>query len=154
RVVREISKRELSDADTHGGHTFRSLGYPGVRGEAESGFASLDAGSMSMLRNARGRFDDAVCVNALLSLMAVVDDSTVLHRGGTEALDYVKESAADALAIGGTETAIGRAAIARMADEFVQRRISPGGSADLLSAGLFLSSFEHFLGLGESINIV
>jgi len=152
RVVQGISKRDLLGSDTHGGNVYRSHGFLGVRGEAESGFASLDAGAMSMLRNVKGRYDDAVCVDALLSLMSVVDDTTVLYRGGIEALDYVKRSAAAALAIGGMGTSAGREAIANMSEEFPGRRISPGGSADLLSAGLFLSSIEHFIGSAKSLS--
>lgn len=144
RIVRGISERELLDSTSHGGKVYRSYGCLGVRGEAESGFASLDAGALSMLRNAKGRYNDAVCVDALLSLMSVVDDTTVLHRGGSEALIYVKESAAAALAIGGMKSPEGRAAIEHMVEEFPHRRISPGGSADLLSAGLFLCSVERF----------
>ncbi|GAB1482074.1 hypothetical protein MASR2M78_08890 [Treponema sp.] len=86
--------------------------------------------------------DDSSCVDALLMLMAVTDDTTVLHRGGPEALAFVRRSAILALALGACRTAAGREEIERMGRKFESRRLSPGGSADLLSAGIFLVEME------------
>jgi triphosphoribosyl-dephospho-CoA synthetase len=70
--------------------------------------------------------------------MTVVDDTTVLHRHGPETLSYVRQKAAEILVLGGLFTAEGKSAILSLDEDFISRRISPGGSADLLAATYFL----------------
>ncbi|OHE70238.1 MAG: hypothetical protein A2001_21200 [Treponema sp. GWC1_61_84] len=140
------AKGTLADGtDTHGAAAFRAHGSRGIRGEVESGLSSLDSGALALLRSAssHGNIDDTACVDTLLLLMTIVDDTTVLHRGGADALAFVRRSAFAALALGGSATAEGRAELGRMGREFEARRISPGGSADLLSAGIFLAETER-----------
>ena len=145
RIARGVSERELPSASTHGARAFREHGSRGVRGEAESGLSGLDRGALRVLRRAfsAGRPDDADCIEALLSVMAAADDTTVLHRGGPEALRLVKLGAFRVLALGGLRTEEGRRELALFSAELVRRRISPGGSADLLAAGIFLANVER-----------
>jgi triphosphoribosyl-dephospho-CoA synthase len=70
--------------------------------------------------------------------MAALDDTCLLHRGGQAALEAAQEGAAAVLALGGTGTPAGRAALAALERALVARNASPGGSADLLAAALFL----------------
>lgn len=145
RTVRGLCARELDGAASNGGRAFREHGSRGARGEAEAGFPSLDSGALSVLRSARAagrRPDDADCLDALLSLMTVCDDTTVLHRGGAEGAALVRKGAARVLAAGALRTNGGRAELARFSAALVERRLSPGGAADLLSCGLFLAEIE------------
>jgi triphosphoribosyl-dephospho-CoA synthetase len=152
RIARGVADRELPAAATHGAAAYRAHGSRGVRGEAESGLSSLDCGALHLLESAaaRGKIGDVSSVDALLLLMTVADDTTVLHRGGAAALALVRRSALTALALGGVATESGRKELARMGKEFEEKRISPGGSADLLSAGIFLA--ETALSFGDRIN--
>jgi triphosphoribosyl-dephospho-CoA synthase len=75
--------------------------------------------------------------------MTVADDTTVLHRGGPEALHLMREGAVRVLALGGLRTAEGRRELGCVSRELVSRRISPGGAADLLAAGIFLANLER-----------
>ncbi|MFA6508346.1 MAG: triphosphoribosyl-dephospho-CoA synthase [Treponemataceae bacterium] len=145
RIVRGVSDRELPGSATNGARVFRAYGSRGVRGEAESALVSLDGGALTVLRKAyaAGRPDDADCLEALLSIMLICDDTTVLHRGGAEAQALVKHGASRVLRFGGLRTDAGREEVERFSAELVERRISPGGSADALAAGIFLANVER-----------
>lgn len=149
RIGRGMSDRELPAASTHGAQAYRDYGARGVRGEVEAGLPSLEYGALAILRSSP-RLDDTPCVHALLSLIAVTDDTTILHRGGQEALRFARSSALEVLSLGGLSTAPGRNRLERMARDFERRRISPGGSADLLSAGIFLVEMETQYSLAGS----
>ncbi len=145
RIARGVSDRELPAAASNGARAFRAYGSRGVRGEAESGFASLDSGALAVLRAASAsgrRPDDAACVEALLSIMTVCDDTTLLHRGGAEAAETARSGAARVLEAGALRTEEGRAELERFSADMVRRRLSPGGSADLLACGIFLADVE------------
>src|SRR5260221_8397321 len=55
----------------------------------------------------------------------------------------VKAGAGSVLAAGGPETDAGDAALHQLDQDLLARRISPGGSADLLAATIFLDSLER-----------
>lgn len=145
RMVRGLADRELPEAGTNGGRAYARHGSRGVRGEAESALSSLDTGALELLRKSmvRNRIDDAACVDALLLIMRTCDDTTVLHRGGPEALMRVRSGASSILAAGGCRTADGLRELQKFSRELEAARISPGGSADILAAGLFLVRMEQ-----------
>ena len=73
-----------------------------------------------------------------MAIMARLDDTCVLHRGGWPALRAAQSGAYRVLAVGGTATAAGRGALLALDAELLRRYASPGGCADLLGACLFL----------------
>ena len=74
-------------------------------------------------------------MTALLTLLAEMDDTNLLHRGGREGLRFVRESAADILR-GPAEAYAAR--LEALDDACIRRNLSPGGSADLLGLAIFL----------------
>jgi triphosphoribosyl-dephospho-CoA synthase len=98
-----------------------------------------------MLRAQRARkYPEEICrLDALLSLMAELDDTCVLYRGGVEALSLVKAGAQAVLDAGGYSSANGRQRLHALDRELVARHVSPGGSADLLAATIFLDALEY-----------
>jgi len=132
-----------------GTRLYRELGVRGVRGEAEDGYPILARRILPPLRRSRsapvGEREMAL-MDALLGSMAELDDTCVLSRGGPEGLAIVRAGAARVLEAGALHTDEGRAALARLDAEFVERRLSPGGSANLLAAGIFLDAVEVALG--------
>ena len=82
-------------------------------------------------------------VHSLISLMTVVEDSNVIWRTDLATLFEVQGIAANILAVGSVFTREGRKAIAQAEEYFVARRISPGGSADLLSITIALYLLEN-----------
>ena len=70
--------------------------------------------------------------------MSELDDTTLVRRGGIEALAAVKRCARDLLQSGALRQASWRDAVHAVDRQFVARRLSPGGAADCLSVMLFL----------------
>ena len=119
-------------------------GVPGARGEATAGFPHAVKIGLPVLRSGRcnGLSEDAARVDALLAVMARLDDTCLLHRGGRIALDAAQSGARTVLAAGGIGASAGRAAFARLERRMLDLGASPGGSADVLAATLFLDRIE------------
>ena len=131
--------------ETSGERLYKSCGMTGIRGEAEGAYPSLLLYGLPVLESARrGTVSlDQAGVQALLYLMTVVEDTNLAARGGMPGLLYVQESARRALSLGGAYSSAGRTFIQQMNSDFVSRNLSPGGSADLLSATLFMDSLFY-----------
>jgi triphosphoribosyl-dephospho-CoA synthase CitG len=132
---------------TNGERVYLRYGLRGARGEAEDGFPSVRQISLPIYRELieRGIPRDDAMAHTLLHLIAAVDDTNVLARHNPETAAYARERAARALEANGMLTEPGRAAIREMDRDFIARRISPGGCADLLAATYFLASVEELL---------
>jgi len=129
---------------SHGVEAERRFGVVGARGEAQAGFPHVLRYGLPALMDGRGSGlgEHAARTNALLAIMSHLPDTCVLHRGGMEALRLVQTGAAEVLLQGGAGSARGRLALQTL-DEALQRNsISPGGSADLLAATIFLDSMQ------------
>jgi triphosphoribosyl-dephospho-CoA synthase len=89
---------------------------------------------------ARANGADETCarLDALMAIMASLDDTCLLHRGGLPALAAAQSGARAVLAAGGSATAAGWRGLLRLDAELLARYASPGGCADLLAACLFL----------------
>ncbi|MFS8541505.1 MAG: triphosphoribosyl-dephospho-CoA synthase, partial [Tissierellales bacterium] len=78
-------------------------------------------------------------------LMSTLEDSNVVYRGGMEALDLVKREAKNFLEKGNLEKENAYELINDMNKLFVEKNISPGGSADLLSVSIFIGKLENII---------
>ena len=129
---------------SHGLVVARRYGTGGARQEAASGFpAALEVG-LPAYRDAlvATGSSELAGVQALFALIAVLEDSNLLWRGGLQGLAHARLAATAFLAAGGVLAADWRASAARIDRDFSQRRLSPGGSADLLGVTLFLADLE------------
>ncbi|MES1939072.1 triphosphoribosyl-dephospho-CoA synthase [Salinisphaera sp. T5B8] len=117
----------------------------GARGEACRGFPALAEAGLPMLRRARARgcSERVARLNALLAIMAVLDDTCVLSRAGRAGLVQVQANAAAILDMGGVGTVAGGRALACFERELLGLNASPGGSADLLAATLLIDALEY-----------
>mgnify|MGYP002094435829 FL=1 len=89
----------------------------------------------STARHMRGLLESAGPLSALVWAMSRLDDSTLVYRGGPQGLAYVRRRAAELLRL--PEEAL-PPALEALDDDLMARRLSPGGSADLLALALFL----------------
>lgn len=112
----------------------------GAKGEAQQGFPHVTDIALPTLYRAReeGIEEPLARLDALIALIAHLDDTCVLHRGGLDALRAAKEKAFSILTAGGVSTPPGWDALKELDAELLARNASPGGSADLLAAALFL----------------
>lgn len=141
--------RELKNLDhaamTAGEKLYYKYGITGIRGEVENGFPSVVNYGLPALEDAfdKGATINDALVHALIALMTVVEDSNIIWRTDYDTLLEVQRIAKDILNLGSVFTEKGRMAIAETERYFLQRRISPGGSADLLSVTITLYLLEH-----------
>jgi triphosphoribosyl-dephospho-CoA synthase len=130
---------------THGEAARRQFGVRGATGEALAGFPHALERALPALRLARSRGarESVARIDALLTIIASIDDTCVLHRGGAAALRAAQDGAAMVLEAGGYGMSEGAAAFSRLENALLCLNASPGGAADQLAAALFLDSIER-----------
>lgn len=139
-----IRGRPLSSV-SNGGRAARRYGVGGASAEAAAGFPALYRAALPALREGEamtGGAGEAARVHALFRLIAVLEDTNLLHRGGAEGLGFAKTEAVRFLAAGSVAQPdwLPRAEAVHRA--FVARNLSPGGAADLLAMALFVRAVE------------
>ena len=128
-----------------GGLAARRYGLRSASTEAALGFPVLFETAVPAMQAAfaRGLGRQQALLDTLFSIMAVLDDSNLAHRGGMEGLRHAQREARAFLDAGGASRPGGVAAARDIGDDFVRRRLSPGGAADTLAAACWM----HRLGL-------
>jgi triphosphoribosyl-dephospho-CoA synthase len=130
---------------SHGDIVEKKFGVTGARGEARQGFPHIVGVGLPMLRSRRDNrtLEQIARLDALLSMMAVLDDTCLLYRGGESALRATKNGAAAVLRAGGAGSRLGRRRLLDLDLRLIELGVSPGGSADLLAGVLFLDAIER-----------
>ncbi len=102
-AIARLPDRAQPKLHTHGDIVGNRYGAGGARMEAANNFPHVIHCGLVMLRSRRAnKHPEEVCrLDALLNLMAELDDTCVLYRGGLEALGLVKAGARAALNAGG-----------------------------------------------------
>lgn len=144
----DLVQRELtlpSAAHSHGERLYWQYGLTGARGEAQSGFATARThGVLPYLRAcAKGLDEEAALLEALLHLMAHNPDTNLVARGGLPGLVWVQTEARRLLACPDTTPTIRKSQLAALDQQLITRRLSPGGSADLLAVSWFLARLDN-----------
>ncbi len=129
---------------SHGEQARLRFGAAGARGEAEAAFPHALCAGLPTLRSARERGvpESLARLDALMAIMASLDDTCLLHRGGLAALAAAQAGARAVLAAGGTAAPQGLNRLHRLHFELMALWASPGGSADLLGVTLFLDRLQ------------
>lgn len=132
---------------SHGTEARRRFGAGGARAEAASGFPTvyqvglraLTQGSLKAPADA-----EAARVETCFALIAALEDTNLLHRGGRAGLRFARDEARRFLDEGGVGVPAWRERAQSVHESFVIRRLSPGGSADLLAMTLFVATCERW----------
>jgi len=125
---------------SHGMQAARRHGAGGARRQAAEGFPMLyKIGLPALVEGERisGGDAEASRVQCCFALMARLDDTNLLHRGGADGLAFARREAAEFIARGGVGRPGWRDEARAVHEAFVERNLSPGGSADLLALSLF-----------------
>jgi triphosphoribosyl-dephospho-CoA synthase len=132
--------RFAAPADSHGERVRQRYQVGGARQEAQDGFPHVIGIGLPALHAARAHSvpEESARLDALLAIMASLDDTCLLHRAGLEGLHAGKDGARRVLDCGGSSTGPGRSALADLERALLQLNASPGGAADLLAATLFI----------------
>jgi triphosphoribosyl-dephospho-CoA synthase len=114
----------------------RLHGASGAREEGALGFpAVFEVGLPALTRTlGAGRGGECARIDALFALMAHLSDTNVYHRGGADGATTVRTHAQRFMAAGGTTNPDWKALALDCHRIFVERRLSPGGAADMLAA--------------------
>ena len=128
--------------NSHGAVVQRRYGSGGARAEAAAGFPSAINIGLPAYRTALARTQcpQQAAVQCFFTLMAELEDTNLLWRGARQGLNFAREAATTFLDEGGVYTNGWQGRAQALHTEFVSRRLSPGGSADLLGVVLFLQA--------------
>jgi triphosphoribosyl-dephospho-CoA synthase len=130
---------------SHGTDAWRRFGAGGARAQAAAGFPhALEVGlpALRFARLVRPDNPQAARVQAFFALLAEMEDTNLLHRGGAEGLAFAQQAATGFLDRGGIAQDDWCKQAADVHQAFITRRLSPGGCADLLTISLFLETLE------------
>lgn len=149
-MTKGISEKELAyskdiEKMTCGEKIYKRYGLKGIRGEAEGGYNTVLTVSLPVFRELMnsGKFNiNDSLVHTLMHIMTASVDTNVIGRHDIESLEYVKRSAKQALEMGGVFTEEGKRYIYKMDKDFIEKNISPGGSADLLAVTVMFYMLE------------
>lgn len=127
---------------TAGEKLFEQYGITGARGQAEAGFPAAFRVGLPVLEEGMEKgfsFNDALCA-ALLHIIATTWDTNLIKRGGMAAYGQVQ---AVLQALLRANPYPSREILEDLDRAFIKQNLSPGGSADLLSATCFLYFLKH-----------
>lgn len=129
---------------SHGEQLYLTHGVAGVRGEAAKGYPALQTLLLPFLRENKHEATASLLLRGLLYLMATIEDSNLLHRGGITAWQQVRHEA--------KKIHQKHLPTEELYDELKRydclltaRYLSPGGSADLLALGIYFSFLEGII---------
>jgi len=148
RCVRERWGRDIADEinpGSHGYFTWKKYGVKGARHEAVAGFPHVfDIGLPALQASlARGADLPRAMVQCFFVLMANLEDTNLLYRGGIPGMTWAQSAARDFLDNGGIFQPSWFARALKAHRALVARRLSPGGCADMLAAVLFVHDLQE-----------
>ena len=124
-------------AKTAGQKLYLRYGITGVRGQAEAGFPAVREVGLPTLEAALAagkNINEASCA-ALLALLVHTADTNMIHRGG---FDGMQQATLEVREILDRENFPSRETLESLDKRFIEKNLSPGGSADLLALTLLL----------------
>ncbi len=131
---------------SNGQRAARRFGMRSAGDEAALGFPTLLEVTLPALQAAlhAGHAPRAARVQAFFATMAVLDDTNTAHRGGWAGVQFVKASAQAFLDAGGVGQVDWVLQARAIHADFVERRLSPGGAADLLAAACWIQQLQQY----------
>lgn len=146
-----ITKLAFDFPDTKGTHGSKAkqtaasetAEFKGALDNAREGYPALFSHWLPFYDNLRKNGDQHALHLTLLRIMCDLDDTNIVYRTSLSMMKQVKEESRNVLRQW-TEAQVGGstnldAMLSNMNNSFVQRNISPGGSADMLSLVVFIS---------------
>lgn len=131
-VEQDMAGKTAETAKTFGEKLYFTHGISGVRGQAEAGYPAVMQTGLPILQQCLHKGlseNDALCVT-LLHLIAATDDTNLICRGGRKGQLSIKEKISHFLKEAPFPT---MEEIQKLDEIFIEKNLSPGGSADLLA---------------------
>lgn len=142
--LRNLDKKENL---TNGEKIFLEKGFSGIRGEVENGFPTVFNIALPRMRllSKNNISHDRILLDVLFHIMSASIDSNVINRGGFQALEFVNEQSQLFINDGSVYQENYKNKIENLNSIFIDKNISPGGAADLLSVTIFFALLESIL---------
>lgn len=134
-ICKDIVNNELvgnqKSIKSHGEDIFLKYGFTGARGEAEGGFRTVFEFGLPQLERVTSLTDETL-IRSFLAIAANSDDTNILHRSNPSVLSEFKKLCKEAL------ENFNQLNYSKVIDFCKNKKISPGGSADLLAVTIFV----------------
>lgn len=131
--------------NSHGQQMRKKYGISGAIEQVAYGFEFIRESSLPCFKSVMEKTGDheRAAMQTLMLLISQLPDTNLVWRGGMSALLIAQDMAQDFLNRGGVFQAQWRTKIENINKYFIQHRLSPGGSADLLGVSLFFYKVEN-----------
>ncbi len=145
--IKKISKQIIGDYylnvsnkanKTHGDLVYLDYNLKGIRGEALNGLEIVFD-----IPSYKDRPAGYIHLEYLIHIMSLLDDTTIIHRTNLQTLKNIKQTMGELVKIGGYTNNI--ALVANLTNEYIEKDISPGGSADMLVVKIIYEELKYLL---------
>lgn len=137
-MCRDLMQKDFKvkkEHETPGERYFQDTKKGGIRQEAQNGYKNIFDISLPYYLECKEKFnEDRALKMTLLRLMSLIDDTSIYNRGGLQALKYAKKRAKECLKNEDIDKSI-----RELNEDFIEKNLSAGGSADMLALTKFLS---------------
>ncbi len=140
----DVAEAARQASNSHGARAIRRYGARGAREELLTGLPTLLGVAVPALRAALAQTGCAerASVQCLFAIMAELEDTNLLHRGGPKGLAFVRNAARRFLDTGGVQARDWRQRALDLHGDCVALHLSPGGAADCLAAAWFVLTLD------------
>lgn len=141
-ILDDFNNLNSKEKLTHGEKLYLEHGFTGIRGQVKDGLSVIFEDIIPKYENTTLKGND-LYIQILISLMAVVEDSTVVYRQDIDTLKKVQNDAKKLLEIGAINKEKEKKMIIDLEKEYIDKNISPGGCADLLAISIFMLDIKN-----------
>jgi len=145
-VTADFKDLEKKEHLSYGENLYQNYGISGIRGVAEAGYPIITEVLLPYLRKQLKKFpqnQEGVLLHSLALTMSAAEDTNLIHRGGIKAFHQVRREAKEIFANNTPVSIID--AFERYDQTLIERHLSPGGAADLLSLAIYVAQLEGLL---------
>ena len=143
---KETGPDTLHQKITTGEKLFRKYGIKGARGEAEGGFRSSLRALTILKTHLENEWDlNLSLADTLIHIISETEDTNIPGRNSIKTLTYAEDKCRAFIKDGGVFRDNGIEELEKLDKDFIDKNISPGGSADILATTLFLYFIENEL---------
>jgi len=144
-LIAKFEDRNLKKSITNGALVTQKYQVISAREQAILGFPALTGAGLPAWKKYQNEPEDVRRINVLLALIAVLDDTCILHRSDMVVLNHIKQSAKVILEGGGFSVPPNKSRYQNLINYMSRKWVSPGGSADMLAACIFINKIaNHF----------
>ncbi|WP_017470532.1 triphosphoribosyl-dephospho-CoA synthase CitG [Amphibacillus jilinensis] len=129
---------------TNGEKLYKDYGILGIRGEVAKGFPTVANHALPYLRESQSQDVNTQLLCTLLTIMKHAEDSNIVNRGNLDTLKYV-QTQADHLLNHCNNKQLLYKGLESLNHDFIQKNLSPGGSADLLCVTIYFALLENLI---------